>query len=392
MPTATRTCEVARQQNADPTGFPPEAGASEPTVGAARAAALAGLVTLEHALARPVRSGMLRSFGQWLGWPEWLYRGTGLAGHQGAIPVTITFADDILVLANIIDAGRLPEMIERLADRAWPLVSNAGTALMLSAPDLAATLGVMAEAASAGMPHIGYRLRAAIDAPDGPDCAAFEVDHAAAMGPVSDATALVGTIVAAKMAQIYVGPRIGEARLHTRLAEGEAVARLARTLGCAVVAGAAQDRFEFPAAWGPIPNAQHEPAEWEANLEAHRERLRRAGETDIVGRIRQLVRDHLESERRAPRLKEVAGREGVSNRTMVRMLAAAGTSFHAIVDDECKRMTARLIRRDDIPLAEVAAAIGFTDMSTFGRSFRAWFGVPPGRYRRALEEQAKAAA
>lgn len=357
-----------------------------PFVGAARAAALAGLATLEGEHGRPVRSGILRNFGQWLGWPAWLYRGTGLADHHGAIPANITLADDILVLANIIDAGELPALVERMADTNWLLMATPGTAAMLAAPDLATTLMILGEAAAAGIPHIGYRY-----CEDGEGGSALVVDRPVELGPVSDATALVATIVAAKLAQIYVGSKIAEARLHVRARQDRMIERVGQLLGCPVVACAAEDRFIFPASWAAIPNSQHDPADWAILVEAHREQLRRATETDIVGRIRRIVSNHLAAERRAPRLKEVAGREGVSNRTMVRMLATAGTSFHAIVDDERKRMTARMIRRDDLSLADVANAIGFTDMSTFGRSFRAWFGVPPGRYRRALESSAKAA-
>ncbi|WP_225206506.1 helix-turn-helix transcriptional regulator [Novosphingobium huizhouense] len=373
-------------QDIEPLRLMPAADATGALVGAARAAALQGLVRLDGAIARPVRSGLLRSFGQWLDWPDWLYRGTGLAGHQGAVPATITLADDVLILANIIDAGCLPAVIARLVEMPWPVISNAGMTLMLAAPDLATTLSVMAEAASAGVPHVGYRF-----ARKEHGGAAFCADHAVALGPVSAATGLVATIFAAKMTRIYVGAQIGEARLCARALLGVDGAKLGAALGCAIVAEANEDCFEFPAAWAQTPNSQHEPAEWDAMLAAHLEHVRRAGETDVVARIRRIVCDHLAHERRAPRLKEVAGREGVSNRTMVRMLAGAGTSFHAIVDDERKRMTAQLIRRDELSLADVAAAIGFTDMSTFGRSFRAWFGVPPGRYRRALGEAAQAA-
>lgn len=348
-------------------------------VGAARAAALRGLIALQRDLDRPVRSGMLRSFAQWLGWPEWLYRGTGLAGHQGALPVTITLSDDVLLLANIVDAGHLPALAGRLAEMSWPVVSSADMLLMLGAPDLASTFGIMADAASAGIPHVCYCYRTG---PHGR--AAFEVDHPVEMGPVSDATALVALIVAAKLAQIYAGPRMVEACLHLRSSHTATVGVIERSFGCSVVTEAAQDRFEFPASWAQIPNAQHDPVEWRAMLAAHRDRMQRAKEIDVVGRIRQIVCDHLARDRRVPRLKEVAGREGVSNRTMVRMLASAKTSFHAIVDEERKRLTADLIRRESLSLAEVASAIGFTDMSTFGRSFRAWFGTPPGRYRRSL--------
>ena len=43
----------------------------------------------------------------------------------------------------------------------------------------------------------------------------------------------------------------------------------------------------------------------------------------------------------------------------------------------------RLMQRSAAPLAEIAAAAGFSDQSHFSNAFRKIFGVSPGAFRRS---------
>lgn len=42
---------------------------------------------------------------------------------------------------------------------------------------------------------------------------------------------------------------------------------------------------------------------------------------------------------------------------------------------------AELIGNSTVSLTEIARLLGFTDMSSFGRSYRQWFGITPGQAR-----------
>jgi AraC-like DNA-binding protein len=72
----------------------------------------------------------------------------------------------------------------------------------------------------------------------------------------------------------------------------------------------------------------------------------------------------------------------MSERSLGRLLAAGGTSFQAIIDDERRSRAAQMINDPAVSLAEIAEALGFPDVSSFGRSFRRWFGQTPGQFRR----------
>jgi AraC-like DNA-binding protein len=78
----------------------------------------------------------------------------------------------------------------------------------------------------------------------------------------------------------------------------------------------------------------------------------------------------------------VARHLGVHARTMQRHLANEQTSFAGIVDDERKRQAARLLGNPGFQLGQIAGILGYTEQSTFNRSFRRWYGTTPRAFRR----------
>jgi AraC-like DNA-binding protein len=85
-----------------------------------------------------------------------------------------------------------------------------------------------------------------------------------------------------------------------------------------------------------------------------------------------------------PTLPQTARALGLPARTLVRALAAEGHTHHRIVDVERRHRAMRLLARPDLPLAEIADLLGFSDQSSFGRKCRAWFDESPSSVRRRL--------
>ncbi|MEM7074166.1 MAG: AraC family transcriptional regulator ligand-binding domain-containing protein [Pseudomonadota bacterium] len=83
-----------------------------------------------------------------------------------------------------------------------------------------------------------------------------------------------------------------------------------------------------------------------------------------------------------PTLAEVAGRLGMSTRTLQRRLSADGLTYQDLVLDARKTLSEQLLRRTDYALAEIAYLTGFTDQSTFTRAFKRWHGETPATFRR----------
>jgi len=82
-----------------------------------------------------------------------------------------------------------------------------------------------------------------------------------------------------------------------------------------------------------------------------------------------------------PSLADIAVAQHVSPRTLIRRLKRADTSYQAILKEVRKTLSADYLLHSDMSVASIAYRLGYQDPSNFGRAFRHWFGVSPGRYR-----------
>lgn len=83
-------------------------------------------------------------------------------------------------------------------------------------------------------------------------------------------------------------------------------------------------------------------------------------------------------------LAELASIAGVSRFHFVKLFRnTIGLTPMAYIERTRVRRAQQMLRRHELSIAEVAAALGFFDQSHFARRFRSWTGVGPGAYRRA---------
>jgi AraC-like DNA-binding protein len=80
-------------------------------------------------------------------------------------------------------------------------------------------------------------------------------------------------------------------------------------------------------------------------------------------------------------VEDIAARLHMSKRTLQRRLEEGGLSFQELVDRVRAEKARALVRDEQLELADVAFRLGFSDVSSFSRSFRRWTGISPGRYR-----------
>jgi len=108
------------------------------------------------------------------------------------------------------------------------------------------------------------------------------------------------------------------------------------------------------------------------------ERLARVG---VAGQIRSRLRHERHS---WPSMTDVAAELHVDVRTLRRRLAAEGTSYRRLVD-EVRHERATELLAQGVPVARIADELGYSETSTFTRSFRRWEDAPPSRIRRMMD-------
>ena len=104
---------------------------------------------------------------------------------------------------------------------------------------------------------------------------------------------------------------------------------------------------------------------------------------EIARAVRELVLRSLPS---APTLAEAARELRASTRTLHRRLEEEGTTFREVKDAVRREVALARLEHGEESVAQIAAALGYSEPSAFFRAFHAWTGQGPSdwRKRRAL--------
>lgn len=79
-------------------------------------------------------------------------------------------------------------------------------------------------------------------------------------------------------------------------------------------------------------------------------------------------------------LKEVASRLHMSPRTVIRKLDLEGTKFQIVRDQLAMKQAENYLSDANLSVESVGHLMGFSDVSSFRRSFKRWFGETPSQY------------
>ncbi|MQX53992.1 AraC family transcriptional regulator [Alcanivorax sediminis] len=119
-----------------------------------------------------------------------------------------------------------------------------------------------------------------------------------------------------------------------------------------------------------------------ANLaeEVARSQLKQTRDASIwLTQVRLLVMDLM---RRGLLRRELAAdRLNMSVRTLDRRLADEGFTWQQLVDGIRSKRASEMVLRTDTTIRDAAVELGFSDVRSFQRRFRHWFGVSPSEFR-----------
>lgn len=105
-------------------------------------------------------------------------------------------------------------------------------------------------------------------------------------------------------------------------------------------------------------------------------------ELDGVGNLKRLIRPYLRAV--APKIEVLAEITGTSPRTLQRQLRNHGVNLRQLIETTRFEVASEMLREQEITLVDVAMTLGYENQSNFGRSFRRYAGISPGRYRREV--------
>jgi AraC-like DNA-binding protein len=148
--------------------------------------------------------------------------------------------------------------------------------------------------------------------------------------------------------------------------------------------GCGTNEARFPARWLERPLALREPvANREAVSALENERRLLDPSDDLFERTRALLSNPAN---RFPDLEQAASRLLVSSRTLRRHLSRNATTFQGLRDELRRARAITLLEQSQLPIDDVAHALGYSDGASFVRAFQRWTGETPNNHRKRLRQ------
>jgi AraC-like DNA-binding protein len=108
-------------------------------------------------------------------------------------------------------------------------------------------------------------------------------------------------------------------------------------------------------------------------------RVEKAKPADLAGQVAQKIRDGFLN--RAADIDTVAAALGMSRATLYRTLAAQNLDFSSLTETVRRDLALIYVAERGIPLNDIAALLGYSELSAFSRAFKRWVGASPAKYR-----------
>lgn len=85
-----------------------------------------------------------------------------------------------------------------------------------------------------------------------------------------------------------------------------------------------------------------------------------------------------------PTIDQTAQQLGTSPRTLHRKLKIEGYTYKALIDQLKQEFALGYLKKPNLNISEIADLLGYSDVSTFNRSFKRWTGKTPSAFRKVL--------
>jgi AraC-like DNA-binding protein len=127
----------------------------------------------------------------------------------------------------------------------------------------------------------------------------------------------------------------------------------------------------------PMPGA--DPSKLPALAASLRVRAGQARADDFIGLVVAQIRANLPAGDAS--LTGIATRLGMSEAKLYRQLAALGTDLSSLTQTIRHELGLAYTAQPHVPLTDIAALLGYSELSAFSRAFKRWTGMAPASYR-----------
>jgi len=198
---------------------------------------------------------------------------------------------------------------------------------------------------------------------------------AAGIGRFAIASTDAGLAAIVMLCRMSNGPEWHPKAVRTVRPKPKAAATFARFFGAPIEYDAREAALIFSTddLSRPLPSANRELAI--ANDAVLKRLIARLRMGDIEGQVRGAIVERLASG--AVLQGEIATGLALSERTLQRKLAEAGTNFQRVLDGVRRELGEAYVREGSRSITEIAYLLGFSDPANFTRAFRRWLGVAP---------------
>lgn len=299
----------------------------------------------------------------------------GLLDGTGVHEASIDAPGGVMPVAALM---ALAANITRTHGELWPLAAAAVWSNALqgaldvatrTAPSVSGSMATGACHGSTFAPFIRSRLQTTDDALR----LTFEPTLPMA-GPVWRAIALAVALNCNALYAQILEPQSGQAAFEFPWPAPAEIARLRAYFACDLKFDAPDFAFVVPLALRDRPSPFADPdlhAKAVAALETAR--LRAVGQTSVVDAVRALAEARLPQ-----RLSEAEAARalGCSRRTLQRRLGLAGAAYRPLLDEVLRARAKAMLDGRALSRDDMAAALGYSDSTSFSRACRRWFGRP----------------
>jgi AraC-like DNA-binding protein len=178
-----------------------------------------------------------------------------------------------------------------------------------------------------------------------------------------------------------MGQSFRPSELHFAFGRPRGASKDVEVFDCPVRYGQPENQLVFDVGWlNGTPNLGNEVSFSEVSQLCDRLLNELNLSTGLAGKVRQIFLAFIGQ---PMSFELVAGRLGMSERTLRRKLEQEGTSFRELTDEVRAHAAIKYVRDTDLTIEDIAFALGFSDAAAFRHAFRRWTKSAPHEYRRA---------